>query len=227
MSDFSRKEGWDITTIKLVVVDDHHLRRQSLVCLLKTCPSLDVVGEYSDVQELIKATNGVMPDVAIIDHTLPKISNSDPAGILHQWVPSLRVIILSDTLVPSHAITAIRSGADGFVVRFEDFDQLVQAIENVNMGRRFISPLVRDQILDEVVLGKSFDQGVDDRISAREREILQLVAEGKTNGEIGKLLVISTRTVETHRNNLMKKLGLSSQFDIMRYAIKQGLLSIE
>ena len=109
----------------------------------------------------------------------------------------------------------------------EDFDHLSQAISSVNRDHRYVSGLVTDQILNAVVSGKNFEEEVDERISSREREILQLIAEGKTNSEIGKQLVISTRTVETHRTNLMRKLGFSSQIDLIRYAFKHGLLSIE
>jgi DNA-binding NarL/FixJ family response regulator len=167
------------------------------------------------------------PDIVLTDLHLPTINKVDPIKLIHQWNPAQRIFVITDNTSPLQAIRALRNGAKGYFVSMEDFDHLVQAIITVYQGRRYVSGLVTDQILDAVVSGKNFEKEIDERISSREREILQLIAEGKTNSEIGKMLVISTRTVETHRTNLMRKLGFSSQIDIIRYAFKHGLLSIE
>jgi DNA-binding NarL/FixJ family response regulator len=197
------------------------------VCLLRTQPEFEVIGEFSAGHELIKQPSSYSPDVVLADLNLPTINNVDPSNLIRQWNPSQRILILSDNPSPLLALRCFRNGALGYAVRLEDFDHLVQAIHSVYLGHRYLSQLIIDQMLDAAIAGKEFEKSVDDRISAREREILQLIAEGRSNSEIGKSLVISTRTVETHRNNLMRKLGLSSQIEIIRYAVKQGLISIE
>lgn len=169
----------------------------------------------------------ILPDVVLTDLNLPTINKVDPINLIHQWNPDQRILVITDNKSPLRAIRALRNGALGYFVRMEDFNHFVQAITSVYQGRRYMSGLITDQILDAAVSGTNLEKEIDERISSREREILQLIAEGKTTLEIAKLLVISTRTVETHRTNLMRKLGFSSQYDLIRYAFKQGLLSIE
>jgi DNA-binding NarL/FixJ family response regulator len=171
--------------------------------------------------------DNLSPDIVLTDHTLSMNNKIDPIKLIHQCNPSQRILVVTDNPSPLQAIRALRNGALGYFVRLEDFDSLSLAIRTVHKGQRYLSGLVTNQILDAVVSGKKFENEIDERISSREREILQLIAEGKINSEIGKLLAISTRTVETHRTNLMRKLGFSSQIDIIRYAFKHGLLTIE
>jgi DNA-binding NarL/FixJ family response regulator len=195
--------------------------------LLRSQPEFDVIGEFSQGYELLELPGSLSPDVVITDLNLPTINNIDPINLIHQWNPSQRILVLSDNLSPLPVIRALRHGALGYFVRLEDFDHFIQAIRYVYQGKRYVSSLATEQILDSVISGKNFQTEIDERLSSREKEILQLIAEGRTNSGIGKLLVISTRTVETHRNNIMRKLGLSSQMEIMRYAFNHGLLSIE
>lgn len=219
--------GQPIPAIGLLVADNYLLRRQSLVCYLRTQPDFEVVGEISDVFEFKELSANIEDIVVLTDVNLPSVSNLDPIILIRQFNPKQRVFVLSDSLSPLPAIHALRNGAMGYMVRKEDSSHLLQGIINVYRGKRYVSNLITDQILDDVIAGKKFEREIDERISSREREILYLIAEGKSNSEIGKLLVISTRTVETHRNNIMRKLGLSSQIDIIRYAFKHGLLAIE
>jgi len=216
-----------IAIIKLLVADHYILRRQSLVCLLRTHPEFEVVGELSECSEFMETLNNSSIDIVISDLNLPSINNLDPVSFFLRRNSNLRVLILSDNLSPMSAIKSFRNGAIGYVVRMEDIDSLIKGILSVYRGKRYISGLINDQILDAVISGKTFEDGGDDRISSREKEILNLIDEGRTNSEIGKLLVISTRTVETHRNNIMRKLGFSSQIDIIRYAFKHGLITLE
>jgi DNA-binding NarL/FixJ family response regulator len=186
-----------------------------------------VIGEFSEGYELLEIPGDIRADIVVADFNFPTVNNTDLLTLLHQWNPAQKMLILSDNLSPQLAIRALRNGALGYILGLDEFETLVQAILVVHTGQRFVSRFVTDQMLDALVAGKNFENGIDERISTREREILQLIAEGKTNSEIGKKLVISTRTVETHRNNLMRKLGFSSQIDIIRYAFKNGLLSID
>lgn len=219
--------GQTIPAIRLLVADNYLLRRQSLICYLRTQPDLEVVGEFPDVYELKEFSSRLEADIVLTDINLPSINNIDPILLIRQINPNQQIFVLSDSLSPLPAIHALRNGALGYMVRKEDSNQLLFGLLSVYRGKRYVSNMIMDQILDDVIAGKNFEKDIDDRISSREREILYLIAEGKSNSEIGKLLVISTRTVETHRNNIMRKLGLSSQIDIIRYAFKHGILSIE
>jgi DNA-binding NarL/FixJ family response regulator len=185
------------------------------------------VGEFSDGSELMDLPGVTPPDIILTDLSLPTIDKADLVSLVHQWHPNTPILVISDNPTPSHAIRALRNGATGYIVRMDEFTHLVEAIFALIDGHRYVSKLVTDRILDEFVEGKDLESDSDDRISAREREILQYIAEGKTSSEIGKMLVISTRTVETHRNNLMRKLGLSSQTEIIRYAYRHGLLQLD
>jgi len=167
------------------------------------------------------------PDVIILDLNLPAINNIDPINMLHNWNPSQRLLVLSDSPSPLTAIKTLRNGSIGYVVRSDDSDSFVQGIRKVHRGERYVSPLINDDIINSVVSGENFGEIIDERISSREREILNLIIEGNTYKEIGEILVISTRTVETHRNNIMRKLGLNSQIDIIKYAYKNGLISLD
>jgi DNA-binding NarL/FixJ family response regulator len=210
-----------------MVADNYNLRRQGLVSLLRTKPEFDVLGECSEGSDLLKIPTAIIPDVFLLDLTFPTMNNLDPLGLIRQRNSSQKILVLSDSPLAANAIKTFRGGALGYFVRLEDLECLTQAIQTVSRGHRYLSKIVEDQILDSIVSGDGMEVGYDNRISSREREILQLIAEGKTNAEIGKLLVISTRTVETHRTNLMRKLELSTQGDIIRYAIKNGLITIE
>jgi two-component system response regulator NreC len=203
------------------------MRRQGLVCLLRTQPDFEVIGEFSEGYQLLELPGTLIPDIVLTDLDLPTINHIEPSELIHQWNPNQRILILADKPSPLQAVRALRNGSLGYVVRLGDFEQLAQAIRTVASDHRYVSPMVLDEILDAVIAGKTFETEVDERISSREREILLLIAEGRTNQEIGKQLEISIRTVETHRTNIMRKLSLSSQIDIVRYAYNHGLLSVE
>lgn len=173
----------------------------------------------------IKSSN--TPDVIIIDRNLPSINDIDPISMIHNWNSSLRLLVISDSNSPAIAIKTLQNGAIGFASRMDDFESLIQGIKKVQQGERYISPLVNDGLLESVISGVNFGELEDERISSREKEILSLIIEGKSYKEIGNILFISTRTVETHRNNIMRKLGLTSQIDIIKYAFKNGMISLD
>jgi DNA-binding NarL/FixJ family response regulator len=224
---FYRKAENNISTIKLIVADDHIMRREGLVCLLRTHPEFVVVEEVTGGNELLDLPLNPAIDIILADANLPTPNNVDPTLFIQQWNPSVHTLILADHATPLPAIRAFRNGAHGYITRMEDFSLLTKAIQSISQGRRYLSQALTDQVLNAVIEGRNFEESMESSISPREREILQMVAEGRTNAEIGKILVISTRTVETHRKNLMRKLGLTSQFDILRYAVKQGLITFD
>jgi two-component system response regulator NreC len=216
-----------INKIKVIIADDHAMVRQGFMVLLNAQPDMEVVGEAADGNEMVELAANLRPDVVLADISMPNLNGIEATKIIHQRYPDMPVVIITIHTSSSYVIRALRNGARVYVVKNDGFQNVIQAIKTVSQGQRYLSNQVSEQIIDAVISGTSMDFNLDERISIREREILQLIAEGNTNSQIAKKLVISARTVETHRTNLMRKLELSSQIDILRYAIQHGIIHLE
>jgi DNA-binding NarL/FixJ family response regulator len=195
--------------------------------LLNAQPDIEVIGEAADGNEMVELTETLHPDVVLADISMPNLNGIEATKLIHQRTPEMPVVMITVHTSSSYVVRALRSGARGYVVKNDDFQHVIQAIKAVILGQRYLSTQVSEQIIDAVVTGTSQEFNMDERISIREREILQLIAEGNSNSQIAKKLVISARTVETHRTNIMRKLELTSQIDILRYAIQHGLAQLE
>ncbi len=216
-----------IKKIKVLIADDHVMVRQGFMVLLNAQPDIEVIGEAADGNEMVELTETLHPDVVLAAISMPNLNGIEATKLIHQRNPEMPVVMVTTHTSSSYVVRALRSGARGYVVKNDDFQHVIQAIKAVSLGQRYLSTLVSEQIIDSVVSGTSGEFNLDERISIREREILQLLAEGNSNSQIAKKLVISARTVETHRTNIMRKLELSSQIDILRYAIQHGLAQLE
>jgi DNA-binding NarL/FixJ family response regulator len=216
-----------IKKIKVLIADDHVMVRQGFMVLLNAQPDIEVIGEAADGNEMVELAENLHPDVVLADISMPNLNGIEATKLIHQRNPEMPVVMITIHTSSSYVIRALRSGARGYVVKNDDFQHVIQAIKAVSLGQRYLSSQVSEQIIDAVVSGTSQDFNMDERISIREREILQLIAEGNSNSQIAKKLVISARTVETHRTNIMRKLELTSQIDILRYAIQHGLAQLE
>ncbi len=216
-----------IKKIKVVIADDHVMVRQGFMVLLNAQPDIEVIGEATDGQEMVDMADNLRPDVILADISMPNLNGIEATKLIHQRNPNLPVVIITIHTASSYVIRALRNGARGYVVKNDDFQNVIQAIKTVSLGQSYLSNLVSEQIIDAVISGTSMDYNLDERISIREREILQLIAEGNNNSQIAQKRVISARTVETHRTNIMRKLDLTSQIDILRYAIQHGIIQIE
>jgi two-component system response regulator NreC len=201
--------------------------RQGFMVLLNAQPDIEVVGEAADGNEMVELAENLRPDVVLADISMPNLNGIEATKLIHQRYPDMPVVIITIHTSSSYVIRALRNGARGYVVKNDDFQNVIQAIKTVSLGQRYLSSQVSEQIIDAVISGTSLDYNLDERISAREREILQLIAEGNSNSQIARKLVISARTVETHRTNIMRKLELTSQIDILRYAIQRGIIHLE
>ena len=211
-----------MTTILLA--DDHHVIRQGLRSLLGAVPGFCVVGEAGDGLEALQLIESLQPDVLVLDLRMPGLSGLEVARQTSQRSQSTRVIILSMHDNESYVLEALRHGAAGYVLKTSSADCLVEAVRQVSMGRRYLSPPLTERAL-EAYVGRAREAplNVYETLTAREREVLNLVAEGYTSAEIADLLSISSRTVGTHRTNLMRKLDLHSQADLIRYALRRGI----
>jgi DNA-binding NarL/FixJ family response regulator len=212
-----------MTTI--VLADDHPIVRRGLRTLLETERGLQIVGEAGDGLEAVHLVESLQPDVLIVDVLMPGLSGLEVTRQVSQRTAKTRVIVLSMYANEAYVLEALRNGASGYVLKDSGITDLVQAVRDVVAGRRYLSaPLSERAIAAYVEKAHTRDPTPYESLTSREREVLHLVAEGHTSAQIAKRLYLSPSTVETHRANLMHKLGLRSQADLTRYAVERGIL---
>jgi len=215
-----------MTTI--VLADDHHIVRQGLRSLLEAEPDFSVVGETGDGLEAAQLVERLRPDVLVLDLMMPGLNGLEVTRQVSQRSPQTRVVILSMHANEAHVLEALRAGAVAYVLKESTSAELVRAVREAVAGRRYLSPPLSERAI-EAYMQKAESVALDpyETLTAREREVLYLVAEGHTNAEIADRLFISRRTVETHRANLMRKLDLRTQTDLISYALRRGILPME
>ncbi len=216
--------------LRLLVVDDHALLRQALRALLDGQESLEVVGEATNGREAVDAAERLRPDVVLMDMVMPGLNGIEATRQIIKRVPNCRVLILTAYLEDERLLQALRAGASGYVVKNSELDELVLAVHSVHRGNTYFSSVVSEEIsVNEVLLQSKQPEARTgyDLLTAREREVLQLIAEGMSNQRIADELVISVKTVEAHKAHIMSKLHAQNRTDLIRYAIKRGLVGLE
>lgn len=215
-----------MTTI--VLADDHHVVRQGLRALLEAEADLSVIGEAADGLEVVALVERLRPNVLIVDLVMPGLGGLEITRQVSQRTPQVRVVVLSMHATEAYVMEALRNGAAGYVLKCATAADLVKAVREVAAGRRYLSPPFSDRAIAAYAeKSKGAPLDVYETLTTREREVLHLAAEGFSNPEIAARLSISARTVETHRANLMRKLSLQSQSDLIRYALRRGILPPE
>lgn len=212
--------------IRVVVADDHAIVREGIKALLHRHPDIVIVAEASDGRETVDAVQRHAADVALIDLTMPSLNGIEAVKRLRAAAPSTRVIVLSMHAAPEYVRPALRAGAHGYLVKGSGLDDLVRAIRAVAGGERFLD-MKAQAIVDSDQLEPSSASDDLERLTPREREVLQMVAEGHTNREIADRLGLSPKTIDVHRTSMMKKLDLHNAQALTRYAIRRGLISGE
>jgi DNA-binding NarL/FixJ family response regulator len=212
--------------ISVLLADDHEVVRQGLRVLLSSESDFQVVGEAAAGLETVALTERLQPNVLLLDLMLPELNGLEVTRRLSKSAPDTRILILSMHDNEAYVLEAFRNGASGYLLKDAPVGAIIQGIREVAKGRRYLGPSLTDRAIEAYVhKAQATELNPYDTLTSREREVLQLAAEGHSNGEIAKRLFISSRTVETHRANVMRKLDLKSQTDIVRYAIRRGLIA--
>jgi DNA-binding NarL/FixJ family response regulator len=208
--------------IRILIADDHGVVAEGLKQLVEAESDMQVVALVGDGREAVQQARDTQPDVVLMDLSMPELNGADATRAILQRDPKCRVIVLSMYAQREYVRRALKAGAAGYVVKRSAAKEVVEAIRAVHAGQRYLSPRVADVVLEDYSDDKQDDPLA--RLSAREREVLQLLAEGKSNKEIGIALRISTKTAETHRARLMAKLHVHSIAELVRYAIRNQIV---
>jgi DNA-binding NarL/FixJ family response regulator len=218
-----------MTRIRVFIADDHAVLRAGLRMLLGAQPDMEVVGEAADGDEAVRAVVETRPDVALVDLTMPGSGGLKAIERIRQESPRTRVLVLTMHDGPAYLRAALAAGSSGYVVKSAADAELLSAIRTVHRGRTVVDPalaalLVQSAYGRKPVGGRGSGGGAASLLSPREREVLDLVAQGHTNQQTADRLGLSVKTVETYRSRLVEKLGLRSRADLVRYALDSGLL---
>ena len=214
--------------LRVVLVDDHRMFREALRPLLAQTPGFEIAGEAGDGQQAIELCAQLAPDVVIMDVSMPGLNGIEATRRILAERPQTRVVVLSMHADRRFVAETLRAGAAAYVLKDAGFAELVRALQAVAEGRTYLSEPVRQLVVQEYVAGlQREDRSAFSLLSAREREVLQLVAEGVSTKEIGDRLSVSVKTVETHRRQIMEKLDLHSVAELTKYAIREGLTPLD
>ncbi len=215
--------------LRVILADDHHLVRQGIRSLLEKADDIEIIAEAENGQEAVNLVSNLVPDVLVMDIAMPRLNGIQAAEQIHGLNVVTRVVILSmhsdETLVRQ----ALRIGVKGYLLKRSVTEELLLAIRAAGRGEIYLSPAISQLLMTDFVAGQPKSDEVDafSRLSPREREVLQLIAEGYTNRSIAETLSVSVKTVEKHRSNLMAKLNVQDLAGLIRIAIKHGLIFLD
>lgn len=212
-----------MSNLRVFITDDHAILREGVRLILARIPGIEVVGEAGDGLEALQAIENLKPDLVILDISLPSLSGVELARKLRKYQPETKLLVLSRHDGPEYVEQLVKLGIHGYVLKEEAGSDLIKAVEVIQRGQTYLSPRITSQLVSGFDPARSA-QDPFHILSNREREILKLVAEGKSNARIGKELLISPKTVKVHRANVMKKLDVHKVADLVKYAIKAGIV---
>jgi len=214
--------------ITVVVADDHDIVRHGLRLLLVAETNCQIIAEASDGLEAVRLVERLKPNVLIVDLTMPGLTGLEVTRQISKRTPETRVVVLSMHANEAYVIEALRNGAAAYVLKGSTTTDLVQAVHRAAAGQHYLSPPLSERAISAYVQGGETNvEDPYDSLTTREREVLHLAAQGHNSRKIGTRLFVSPRTVEIHRRNMMSKLGLETQTDLVRYAIRRGILPAE
>ena len=213
--------------IRVLLADDHQLMRSGIRLMLERETNLSVVGEANDGREAVALAKSLRPDVVVMDIGMANLNGIEAAQQMTGDSPEIAVVMLSMHSDESYVLRALKAGARGYLLKDSAEADLIKAVHAVAGGKSFFSPAVSKVLLDDYVrkLRRSGTEDAYDLLTPREREVLQLIAEGKSNKDIANLLNLSVYTVESHRSNLMEKLNVRGLPELILYAVRKGIIS--
>lgn len=212
--------------IRVLLADDHQLLRQAMRLMLEMHEQIEVVADVSDGREAVEFAEKLQPDLVLMDLAMPVLNGIEATGQIVKQNPRVKILILTGYVDDQRVLTALRAGAHGYVVKRSDINELLLAIQAVHLGNPYFSQSLAHGRSPVEYLLQARDEGPADALSPREREVLQLVAEGNTNQEIADRLVLSIKTIEAHKSHIMAKLNAQNRTDLIKYAIRQGIISL-
>ncbi len=215
-------------TVNVLLADDHPIIRQGLLRLLEAEPDMKVVGEASDGLQAVQLAEKLKPTVLVLDMMMPGLNGLEVLRQVSKRSPGTLNIVLSMQSADAYVVEALKSGASGYILKDSGPGEVVLAVRQVLQGQRFLSPTLSEKLIDAYIhTAEKSTADLYETLTDREREVLQMASEGLTNAEMAKRLSLSPRTVELHRSRMMNKLGLHNQTELIRYALKRGILPID
>ena len=212
--------------IRIYIADDHTIVRDGLAVMLQVHSDITVVGSGSDGRQAVKEIEQLHPDIVIMDIAMPNLNGIEAALLLRDVAPAVKTIMLSMYATKEHIFRALQAGARGYLLKNSAGSELVNAIRIVQSGQRYLSQKIADTVVDDYLL-ESRAAGPLDALSTREREVLQLVAEGHSSAQVAAMLSLSPKSIETYRSRLMQKIGVSDLPSLVKFSIHHGLISLE
>lgn len=222
---YSRSDGGCAVAIRILLADDHGVVRQGLRKLFEAQKDFEVVGEAADGLEAVELTGRLAPDVVVMDVWMPRLSGVEATRRIVRSGAPTRVLILSMHKARSYVEEVLRAGASGYVLKDTPASEVMTAIRAVKQGECYLSPAITQQVVDALTHPGDLESSPLASLTDREREVLQLIAEGLSSKEIAAQIGVSLKTVEAHRANLMEKLGIHKVSSLVRFAIREGLVS--
>jgi len=217
------------SAISVVLADDHAIVRDGLRMILEAQGDITVVGDAADGRQAVRLIQQLRPDVAVIDIAMPELNGIEATHEIRQTCPDTQVVILSMHSTAEHVFRALQAGAQGYLLKESAGMEMVEAVRAVHAGRRYLSQRITETMIDDYLRQRQAAERKSplERLTPREREVLQLVVEGKSSAEIGDILSLSPKTVETYRSRLMRKLGLRDLPSLVKFAIQHGITPLE
>ncbi len=215
---------------RIVIADDHAILRDGVKALLKMYSDLEVVGEAADGQEAIEKARELKPDVVLMDIAMPGLGGLEATLEIKKICPDTRILVLTQYDNKEYLMRFLKAGAAGYVIKKAVGEELVAAIRTVKSGERFLHPSMATQLIDEYLhpTEATNEEGNHyEKLSDREKEVLKLVAEGSTSQQVADALGLSVKTVMVHRSNIMEKLGIHNRTELIKYAIRKGLIQVQ
>ena len=212
---------------RIVIAEDHTILREGLRMLLSSNPEFEVVAEAQDGLEAIRAVEAQKPDLILMDLSMPRMNGMGAIQEIKKQVPNTKILVLTVHKTEEYILTTLKAGADGYILKDATHSELMLAIENIFLGKSYLSPGISEKVIEGYLEGRKTIKSSTswDTLTQREREILKMIAEGYKNKDIADYLCISAKTVEKHRANLMKKLDLHSASSLTAFAMEKGLIT--